>query len=98
MKFAQNVWNPTEFAVLNAQELSKSLKYLSDPHFQNLHIEMNKKIFYVTVISPLFTAIGEREKSAGAQPATGRHTLPYIWCYLPVIFYEIEDVFSFTIC
>ena len=44
---------------------------------------MNKKNFYVTVISPLFTAIGEREKSAGAQPATGRtarYRTPHLTC------------------
>ena len=47
--------NPLIFLILKAHKVSKTLKYLSDPHFQNLHVKIYKNFFYLTLISPLFT-------------------------------------------
>ena len=62
--------NPLIFLVLKAYKVSKTLKYLSDPHFQNLHVKIYKKFFYLTTISPLFTAVGSGEECAWLQSAT----------------------------
>ena len=62
--------NPLIFSILKAQKVTKSLKYLSDPHFQNLHVEIYKKVFYLTAISPLFTAVGSGEECAWPQSAS----------------------------
>ena len=55
---------------VSLQKVSKSLKYLSDPHFQNLHVEIYKKHFYLTAISSLLTAVGSGEECAWLQSAT----------------------------
>ena len=55
---------------MKAYKISKTLKYLSDPHFQNPHVKIYKTNFYLTAISPLFTAVGSGEECAWLQSAT----------------------------